>query len=347
MEDLGFDHVNDYLQYAQGWDGFFGNPQLSILTDDYSGIDPYANVIVCMYFYYFALDTASIAFIRAVFSINEQTKMPFDRALEAAASSVGTTWPGLLNAFHTASFFSGTRADTTRFIPDASLLPSWNYGTDTLDDTKAMHKDIGGYAMQTFVYRRGTNYADTLFIQLAGTQEDAGGMWAAHVILTDTAGSYSVLPMPLQTPSTARLSIPDWGRYSEALAIVSNAAPLVAREASTYYTDYRMDDLYLPDEYEIYPNPVKLQSQSVLRIRGKNVIDVRVHSVDGNLVAHADVYAGGGGSALRATGNGFDWFLCNKDGETVVPGTYIAVVAYKDVRNNSLERNHTSVLVLP
>jgi len=348
MEDLAFDHVNDYLQYQTGYDGYFGNPGFSVLLDDYIwGVDPYANGVVGMFLYWRAFGAPSIAFIKSIFFRNEQAKQGFDGNASAAAVSAATTWPVVLNDFHRASFFTGPRVDTARFIPDAPLLDAWGYTLDSLDENFGVTKSIRPYAMQTFARSRAEKYADTMHILFTGDINDAGGKWAAGAILVDTAGAFSEMAMPLESPSTSRISIPHWGAYDTVIVVITNAHPALDRKATVFFTDFMMENLNLSESFDIYPNPVIRQSHGVLHIRGKSIIDVTLYAVDGKMVAYADVHTPSTQGALVATNTGFDWKLCNKAGEQVVPGSYIAIVGYKDIQENRLKRQRKTILVLP
>jgi hypothetical protein len=60
------------------------------------------------------------------FENNYLNKTPFHENQRLTASPWGTMGY-LLGDFHTSSFFSGTRADTGRFINDAILYLQWSY----------------------------------------------------------------------------------------------------------------------------------------------------------------------------------------------------------------------------
>jgi hypothetical protein len=346
MEELAFDHVNDYIQYVKGFGGYFTSPQSGVLLDG-TGLDPYTNGIVAMYLYRHALDVPSIFFIHAVFAKNQQKQLPFVQNLESTSAILDVQWPNLLNRFHTASFFTGARADTARFLPDASLLPAWNCLADSLDDSLRITKSIGQFALQTFVHERPRHYPDTLHIQFAAQPTGETGKWAASIILKDTSAVYSVHSLLFESHSAGHMAVTNWGAYSEAIVVATNGNGTVPRNASVYFTGYQIEDLFLSQTFDCYPNPVMKQQHGICKIRGRYVTEISIYSIDGDLIAYTDVSSQANSAAFAPDSSGFDWNLRNASGKSVVPGTYIALVGYKDVVLNKLRRKRKSILVLP
>jgi hypothetical protein len=346
MEDLGFDSVNDYYQYFSGWDGYFGNPRLSLLSDKATEIDPYANCVLPMYLYWNALDTPSIAFISTVFEANQEEKTLFGPNIESAAQSLGNRWEVLLNDFHTASFFTGTR-NGAAFIHDAPELPEWGYEIDDVDESFGVSKTISPSAMETFAFRVDSTTVDTQYILCVSGSENFYGAWEGSVIVHDTAGGYSTLPMAQKSPLSARLAICGARTIREIIVVVTNADMSADLDMTVYNTDFALQNRYLSDSFDIYPNPVKIFQHGTMYIRGRNIVDISLFSIDGKLVSRADIYGSSNARALQPARGGFDWKLTNRAGEPVVPGTYIAVVGYTDKVKNQLMRNRKNILVLP
>ena len=123
MEDLGFDSVNDYIQYVHD---FFTDPTSTILNNN----DPYVTGLLAKYLYEKTLDTSSIAFVRTTFFYNDSAVIGFQNNLQATARSLGLNWPHILGSFYTGSYFTGTRSGTGYFVKDSPLLDRWN--TDSL-----------------------------------------------------------------------------------------------------------------------------------------------------------------------------------------------------------------------
>ena len=344
MEELAFGHVNDYLQYLTGWDGYFGDPSLGVLLD-FSGLYVYANSIVAMYLYYRGLKSPSISFINTTFANNQQTPIQWAANLESTSKSTGTTWPVLLNRFHTDSFFTGLRADTTIFLPDAALQPQWIYELDSLDALNGITKNVKPYGMQMFAHGRGKQYSDTLYIQFAPCATAGAQKWAAKIILKDTANTYSLRAFNpnIFTADT----IANWAAYNEAIVVVSNGDTGNARSASVHFSEYFLENLNVSESFDCFPNPVQISSHGYLRVYGKNVKEIAIYSIDGSLIAYADVFLKPDNPGITSSSRGFEWQLRNKYGKQVLPGTYIALISYKNISENKLMRRRRSILVLP
>jgi hypothetical protein len=350
MEDLAFPDIDDYTQYLYGQDGYFGNPLLSVLSDDlYTAVDMYANAVVAMYLYWRAFPSPSISFIRDIFERNEEKLQEFNENISASASNAGKSWTGILHSFHVSSFFSGTRADASVFFPDAPLLAQWYYSIDEPDASQEILKSVKPYAMQTYAIRQSQITTDTLGIKFTGDASESSGNWSSSVILTDSNGIFSVLPLGFSSENSGVVNIPFWGRYDEAVIIVTNAHPEYTRNAVISFSNEPLENKNPSSTYDIYPNPVLRQTDAFLRIEGKDIVNVTLYSIDGRLVANADIWHPDAAKTIEYKKDKFrfEWKLCAKNGKPVSPGTYFAIVGYRDKIAGKIKKCRSSFLVLP
>jgi hypothetical protein len=345
MEELSFPDVDDYLQYLFGATSYFGDPSLSVFFDNNDAIYTYANSVVALYLYWRAFESPSISFIRRLFFRNEENLQEFSENMTGASVDEGSSWKNILHDFHVNSFFTGTRADTVRFLPDAELMPEWIYDPDTPDENGAVAKTILPYAMSVFAVTPALIDADTMGIRVS-SGDDSSGLWVADAILTDTSGNVSVIGTGFKSENEAVVNIPDWRSYKEVAVVVTNADAETELDCIAYFSDSPLANILGQEEYAVYPNPVIRSSHGYLRVRGHDLIDISIYSMDGKLVAHADVWYPDGSKNIVHMPNGFDWKLYSRNGSPVVPGTYVAIIGRKDA-GGKLKRDRTSVLVLP
>ena len=224
IEDLTFPDINDYLQYA---DQFFMNQNMQFLGDDPYSILNYTNSLVFIYLYKFAAESPGIAFLNHLFYNNYRRPTPFHENIRSTSVSLGKTWPELLNSFHTASFFSGSRADTARFLNDANLFGQWYY-KDAPTASNSVKKSFDPYAMQSFYLAPQSSHGDTLIAILGGTTAQSstniGKTWAASMILRKQTGD-SIAPVTLDSQGNGFLIIPDWKNSEELIFVVTNGHP--------------------------------------------------------------------------------------------------------------------------
>ncbi len=250
MENLGFDYINDFLQYVSS---FFGNiqmnsfgypPRSSMLTDGPTELDGYTNSIVTIYLYGYAYQQPGIGFIKDMFVRNFQNVTPFLNNLRASAASGGRNWCDILGAFFQSSYYTGSRALPNRFIAEASLVPdSWSYAIDGSDQNTSIAKNVASFGMNTFAVTNSGNSAGSLKIDFAGdslpqSDTDTNPVWSVNCILKhDNIPSHdSLFSMVLSGKNKGNAVIGAWPNFKEALVITTNAKNDHTRKASVSFT---------------------------------------------------------------------------------------------------------------
>jgi hypothetical protein len=95
-----------------------------------------------------------------------------------------------------------------------------------------------------------------------------------------------------------------------------------------------------------FPNPARLKSDGTIYFKGKNVLEIWIHAIDGSLLSHGAKGAGLDPSLLE-TKDGFSWRLQSNRGRAVSPGVYYASVGYKDSLTKGIKRKIQKVFVIP
>jgi hypothetical protein len=234
MEGLAFNEIKDYLQYSGA---FFSNPTGMSFFDNSQSTIVYTNSLLTKYLYEKATGAPRIDFIKNMTFTNYAAVTPFHQNLRKTADSFGASWAAMLNDFHTGSYFTGSRADTSRFIVDADTLDQWNCLFDTLSYWYASVKSVSPHAMQTFRFAPSPGENDTQFIRLSGEVRiaDTGMLpiWAASCILMPrTMGPDSVARILVDRTGQAMLRIDNWHSLTQTLIIVTSAHPSEKRTAT-------------------------------------------------------------------------------------------------------------------
>ena len=349
MEDLGFDYVNDYWQYAPA---FFSNPDSTTFLDsvtDYSEI--YKNGLALMYLFQHALDTPGIGFVKTMYDNNYRSPITFYDNLSLTSLHLNRSWPDLLGDFYTASYYTGDRAVGSRFIKDADSLPQWSYDPDEVNATSAVTKGISPFAMNTFSLVNRSVYPDSVQLYFSGESivpagTGTNGLWSVRCILKrdDVAAHDSVVGLPMRSLGSATLRIAGWHRFREALFIVTNAGYDRSRRATISFDS--LLNLSLVSPFIVFPNPVHLKGGSKCIFQGKALVELWIYSVDGTLVSHA-VSGQGPHTSVKENAYGFEWLLSSGSGTTVAPGIYYAIVGYKDETTKGMKKKSQKVFVLP
>ncbi|MFW5813791.1 MAG: hypothetical protein ACOCXC_05615 [Fibrobacterota bacterium] len=217
MEELAFDYVNDYIQYAND---FFLNPRITFLDANlYSGTH-YLNSILLKYMYEKAQPADSIKLIRDIFFANYEEKTPFYTNLELQSKASGALWVDLLNGFHTESYFTGSRSRPGMFITDAEELDSWSKPPVS---PSFESRTVKPYAMEIFSYKPLPHHTDTLKLFLKGqTGDENSRSWAASVIVIDDTAT--VLPVELNEDGEGSITLYNWKQRNECLVVATNGS---------------------------------------------------------------------------------------------------------------------------
>jgi hypothetical protein len=330
MEELGFDYVNDYLQYCAQ---FFNDPGMPFFGSQYV----YSNSLLTKYLYEKA---GGIGLFKDIFFSNWAAATPFHPNLRATSLAAGSPWTAFLNRFHAASFFTGTRADTSVFFADAALTGQWSYLHETLSGTYSVSKAVNPYGMQIFSFAPADADRDTVRFSLhcgaAATDTVPYPSWAASCIIRRNTGSDTVLTLVIDASGGATVRIPGWKSLNDILFIVSNGAPTEKRNATV---DCMPNSISSP--LVIFPNPGYLREKKFIRFEGLGIREIRIYTVDGLLVTRS------ADQSFQQYPNGFMWSLVNSHGSLVVPGCYTAVVTQRNVSNGTKDVERYKIMVCP
>jgi hypothetical protein len=232
MEELTFPDVNDYVQYTLP---YFSKPTISFFPRNSSYYDQvYLQSLFMIYETTRIQDSISIVFPRQMYLNNFEALQPFKENITRSVVSTGYTWPQLLNKFHTASFFTGSRTDTSRFIADANKFPAWEIDSDGSGLRTINENAVGIYGL-----KHKQSHYDTLFLQLqpypVSTVPVTADSWAASILLrSDTATS--IITTSLDKYGRTSLTIPEWKTKTECIVTVSSGFSDTARQYSVDFT---------------------------------------------------------------------------------------------------------------
>ena len=241
MEDLGFDYVNDYFQYAKD---FLKNPLQTTFEYIYDPNDDiYKNGLATMYLFQFAYLSPKIDFIKNLLYNNYRKFTKFYNNLILTSSQTSRIWADLLGSFYTGSYYTGARAVPGRFIKDAPLLDrAWDYPHDQINRSFSVVKTVQPFGMNTFSFTKHTNGAGPLNLLFIGDSSSAGdtdtsAVWSVHCILKkDTVPAHdSIITVPNFSATRANLVINSWQDYTEALVIGTNARYDHSRQAAVVF----------------------------------------------------------------------------------------------------------------
>ena len=341
MEELGFDDVNDYLQYSTG---YFAAPDTPMLTDGVP--DVYSNGLLALYLYRFAAGSPGISFVKNVYTTNLAQPISFHRSLVSTAAGMGTTFDSLLSGFHTGSFFTDDRADTTRFLPDAALLPQISITATATATAPTRILTVRPYAVGLFGLESGPGQSDTIHIRGV-----AAGDHVRPVLLVQTDPTTISEYRVLERDNEGRFStdVLHWKRLFRAVVVVTNAEADRSHRAEVTLAAWGPDILDY-GAVTAFPNPTRLTSPGrEVSIRGKEFTAASVYSQSGVLVSRTRFNS----QSRIATSSSWEfrgkfrivWNLTNDNGRRVSPGTYALVLTYDedDMSQQKLQR----VLVLP
>ena len=341
MEELGFDSVNDYIQYCGP---YFHDPTSPVLRGDASYISVYNSSVAAIYLYEFAPGGAGIGFVHNVFFRNYSSPTPYPSALMSASNAQGTSWPRLLGSFHARSYFTGPRSAQGRFIGDAPLLPAWDYREDTSTGTSKISSDtaVKAFGMWTTAYARRPGDDNTLTIQFVGRRyaiPHRDSLWGVHVLLRPRgAESFdSIVAMRVHADGCDTLEIGGWEEHEEALAVVTNAHGEALGKALVAF-----DTLVAPEPPQIpiaiYPNPVRLRSaDSRLTIHATGLTQAQVYTIAGDLVFSS-------GNVQK--NDNIIWDLPGAR-PAAMPGTYFAVITTRDSLSGPVRMIRRKLFILP
>jgi hypothetical protein len=270
MEDLCFDYVNDYFQYASM---FFDNPLTPVLSDIVDNT-VYMNSLITMYLYHRALPAPGISFVKSIFFNNYAKTTPFLDNLRSTSLSFNRTWADILGTFYTESYFTGTRKTAGVFLPD-SLPDMWTPKTDVLDNNFSIQKPFEPFGMNTFSYFNENNGENTLKVSFFGdslttAEKDTNQLWGARCILMqdENAAHDTIIPLPVASNGTGEVYIQNWQRFKNVLVVAANAKNDISRNATVSFTLCN-DAIFTKDTLTVSPFATSQIPNAFITIKAK------------------------------------------------------------------------------
>ncbi|MBN1578796.1 MAG: hypothetical protein JW913_19710 [Chitinispirillaceae bacterium] len=347
MEELAFDSVNDYLQYAQN---YFNNPGISFFSRTTSDL-VYTNAILLVYLFKHFPPGNSIDFVRSMHFTNYTRRTPFHENLSATAMQSGRPWVEVLHGFHTASFYTGPRADTAIFIADAGLFRMRTASAAPLAATIRRSVALNSAAHIRLIPRE--NHEDSMNLLFSGdtiaTDHTAGTGWACSILLRKQ-NTDSFLPITIDEHGKGTATISPWKDYKEIVIIITNGDPVTSQRdvtLSLQLDSIPVDTIPVYRDISIFPNPVSLRrQQGKVNIRGSGISDIFIYAITGSLLwRYSEATAQ---SSVPDIPGQHTWY-CTSSGSAVVPGTYTVVIARDDpsLVSPSPSRSRHKLLVTP
>lgn len=340
MEELAFDSINDYLQYSGA---YFQQPTISFFSQDVSDF-VYTNALPLLFIYYHTPSGKGIDFIRTMHFSNYAKQKVFSENLLETSRSIGSTWSNLLHSFHVESFFSGSRADPGRFIPDAAAfsMSEAPYSDLPLMLTRTMGSN-SAYHVRLNPSRQ---HADTLTIRFNGEMKTAGipsgNSWSVTALL-QKKGQDSLVALPVDADGSASLIITPWRSLDEATFVITNADPESDRKKSFTIT-CNIDTLVPSDRVDLYPNPLSLRkNNSTSYVSGSDIDDIALYSMSGSLLWRLPEQ-----SATTEPGRQRYTIPCrNREGTSFIPGMYTVIITRNEQSTLSPKRLRRTLLIAP
>jgi hypothetical protein len=232
MEELAFPEIDDYIQYALPY--FFDPETASFFSQDHINSNPYFTTLFLLFQKTRLSATDDIDFLKQMYFNNYMKYLPFKENLSYVLNKSHFTWPEVLNRFHTSSFFTGTRADTSIFINDAAKFIDWNVNKVAPSIQNIRENSLGLYSIK----KQNIHY-DSLFINLqpemSDTEQAEPDSWAASALLRH-GKSTVITPFELDKYGKGSLIVPDWKAQDECIVAVSSGFSDSDRKFSVDFT---------------------------------------------------------------------------------------------------------------
>jgi hypothetical protein len=338
MEELAFDSVDDYHQYSGT---YFTYPGYSFFSPQYND-DIYTNGILLLYIFYHLPSGPGIDFIHTMHFNNYKNRTPFPDNLQKTCTGLGTQWVTLLHSFHTASFFTGTRADPARFIPDAADFSIRKGQEVTMP--KTLSKEVGSNSASLLWFTPSKNQLDTLSILFEGTPGVTRGFspanWAIS-LLVQKNGTDSLIPLSVSREGKASFIMTPWTSLDEAILVTTNADPVIIRD---YTIALNVDSIVISNSIDLYPNPVSIQrNKSTVYVGGTDISDIAIYSLRGTLLWRLPDR-----SVTTLPGRQRYELACrNKNGTSFSRGTYSVIITRDELSDIKPHRSRKKLLITP
>ncbi|MBN1309590.1 MAG: hypothetical protein JXA18_16840 [Chitinispirillaceae bacterium] len=345
MEELAFDSVNDYHQYART---YFSNPGISFFSPAASDV-VYTNSILLLYLFQHFPPGNSIEFIRSIQFTNYTHRTPFHENVFTVTDNAGRSWVRTLHDFHTASFSTGPRADTAIFIADAEHFTMRTAGAVPI--TAAVRRTVALNSAEHIRLLPGENHGDSLTLFFSGDAvangRNPGAGWACSVLLRKQNAEL-FLAMNIDEHGKGTATVTPWKEYQEIVIVITNGDPVTLTREVTL--SFQLDSIpgdTIPYYHDItvFPNPVSLQRQGgKVVIRGSDISDISIYTVTGSLMWRFSAAAAH--SSVTGAPGQHTWD-CTRSGAAAVPGTYTVVVVRDDPSSVGPLRTRHKLLVTP
>ncbi len=340
MEELAFDSINDYLQYSGA---YFQQPTISFFGQDVSDF-VYTNALPLLFIYYHTPSGEGIDFIRTMHFSNYSKQKVFSENLLETSRTIGSSWNTLLHSFHVESFFSGSRADPERFIPDAAGFSMREAPNSDLP--LQLTRTMGSSSAYHIRLTPSPRHIDTLTIRFTGDMEANGRQaennWSVTALL-QKKGLDSLVSLPVNAEGGASLMVTPWRSLDEAILIITNADPK-SDSRRTFTVTCNVDTLIPSDRVDLYPNPLSLRKHnSTSYISGSDIDDITIYSMSGSLLWRLPEQ-----STTTEPGRQRYTIPCrNREGSSFIPGMYTVIITRKERSTLSPKRLRRTLLIAP
>ncbi|MBN1757018.1 MAG: hypothetical protein JW863_01800 [Chitinispirillaceae bacterium] len=337
MEEMAFDSINDYLQYSTT---YFDRPTVSFFDNSTSDV-VYTNTLLLLYIYYHSPTDDGIEFIRSMHYANYQKKTPFPENLRESSLKIGRSWANLLHSFHTASFFSGSRADPALFLPDAAFFTLKQPVRTQLPTSVSGTVRLNSVNLLRFIPAE--LETDTLTLAFNGDPQVTSGYgnnWLATLLIRKN-GSDSLVAMAIDESGRGALDVSSWQSLDEATLIITNADPVLNRN---YSLQCNIDSTLPADQINLYPNPISLRRHhGTAYVSGNDISEIAVYSLNGSLVWRLPEQTFAASSGRQR----FNLICRNRNGTDFAPGIYTVVITRDPLSNVSPSRVRRKLLIAP
>lgn len=237
MEELAFDSIDDYHQYAET---YFKNPAISFFDNSTSDV-VYTNAILFLYIYQHWSDDNRITFLRSMlFASNEDASLPFYQNLLNAAARNNGSWPTRLHDFHCASLYTGTSARQSLFLSDAELFRGIHLAPlSTIDTVRTVLPPNSGYFIRLI---RDARHSDTLSVSITAalnqSSKPKNSTLPSSSLLLKNRETDTLLVLNSTSTGGAGITLTNWHTWDTLTLITTNGNPVERPEVKLFIQPY-------------------------------------------------------------------------------------------------------------
>jgi hypothetical protein len=318
MEDVVYDHINDYLNYLED---FF---QVTNVPFDYT--NGWREYGLCVWNHFLEQRLGTRDFI--VDTWRAVVDAPGMEATATTLEQYTTTFEAELPVFYGWNFFTGLRADTEKYYPEGDTYPLMAFdGYYQLHQDTSLTDTVSATAAKYYQFMKMNENTYTIIpthIDLTPGAEPEGFVialgrgtgWEEYVKLGDTMRTKLITDNPSVWSGSAIVEIP------------GSPAELVS-----------LDDVFIPLSFETlpasYPNPFVLAEHAEVHLPFEvddiTMIDVAIFTPSGKRVWESEMEAFAGTNEVI-------WDGMNSRGEEVTTGIYLYYISSGNrfIRKNKL-----------